>query len=39
MVKKQIQHIIDNKLVYKKTFFLKGYNLLKKTVISLSKHL
>ena len=35
----QIQHIIDNKLVKKKTLILKGYNLLKKTVISLSKHL
>jgi hypothetical protein len=34
-----IQHIIDNKLVKKKTLILKGYNLLKKTVISLSKHL
>ncbi len=33
-----IQHIIDNKLV-KKTLILKGYNLLKKTVITLSKHL
>jgi hypothetical protein len=38
-LEKQIQHIIDNKLVKKKTFILKGYNLLKKTVISLSKHL
>jgi hypothetical protein len=35
----QIQHIIDNKLVKKKTLILKGYNLLKKTVITLSKHL
>ena len=35
----QIQHIIDNKLVKKKTLLLKGYNLLKKTVITLSKHL
>jgi len=34
-----IQHIIDNKLVKKKTLLLKGYNLLKKTVITLSKHL
>jgi hypothetical protein len=34
----QIQHIIDNKLV-KKTLILNGYNLLKKTVITLSKHL
>ena len=34
-----IQHIIDNKLVKKKTLILKGYNLLKKTVITLSKHL
>jgi hypothetical protein len=38
-LEKQIQHIIDNKLVKKKTLILKGYNLLKKTVISLSKHL
>jgi hypothetical protein len=35
----QIQHIIDNKLVKKKTLILIGYNLLKKTVITLSKHL
>ena len=35
----QIQHIIDNKLVKKKTLLLKGYNLLKKTFFSLSKHL
>jgi hypothetical protein len=34
----QVQHIVDNKLV-KKTLVLKGYNLFKKTVISLSKHL
>ena len=38
-LEKQIQHIIDNKLVKKKTLILKGYNLLKKTVITLSKHL
>jgi len=38
-LEKQIQHIIDNGLVRKRTFFLKGYNLLKKTVITLSKHL
>jgi hypothetical protein len=38
-LQKQIQHIIDNKLVKKKTLILKGYNLLKKTVITLSKHL
>jgi hypothetical protein len=38
-LEKQIQHIIDNKLVKKKTLLLKGYNLLKKTVITLSKHL
>jgi len=34
----QVQHIIDNELV-KKTLILKGYNLFKKTVITLSKHL
>ncbi len=34
-----IQYIVDNKLVKKKTLILKGYNLLKKTVITLSKHL
>ena len=38
-LEKQIQHIIDNKLVKKKTLILKGYNLLKKGVIALSKHL
>jgi hypothetical protein len=38
-LEKQIQHIVDNKLVKKKTLILKGYNLLKKTVITLSKHL
>jgi hypothetical protein len=35
----QIQHLIDNKLVYKKTFFLKGYNLLKKTALKFSRYL
>jgi len=38
-LKNQIQHLIDNKLVKKKTLILKGYNLLKKTIITLSKHL
>jgi hypothetical protein len=38
-LEKQIQHIIDNKLVKKKTIFIKGYNLLKKTAILLSKNL
>lgn len=33
----QVQHLIDNKLVYKKKLFLKGYNILKKTVIKFSR--
>ena len=34
-----IQHIIDNKLVKKKNPFIKRLQFIKKTVISLSKHL
>ena len=35
----QVQHLIDNKLVFKKKLFLKGYNILKKTVIKFSRYL
>ena len=35
----QIQHLIDNKLVYKKTLFLKGYNILKKRAMKFSRYL
>ena len=35
----QVQHLIDNKLVFKKKLFLKGYNILKKTVIKISRYL
>jgi len=35
----QIQHLIDNKLVKKKTLFSKAYNLLKKTVMTFSRYL
>ena len=34
-----IQHIIDNNLVKKNTFFLKGYEVLKKTVLKFSRYL
>ena len=34
-----IQHIIDNNLVKKNTLFLKGYELLKKTVLKFSRYL
>ena len=35
----QVQHLIDNKLVFKKKLFLKGYNILKKTVLKFSRYL
>ena len=35
----QVQHLIDNKLVFKNTLFLKGYNTLKKIVIKFSRYL
>jgi hypothetical protein len=34
-----IQHIIDNKLVKKNTLFLKGFDILKKVVMTSSKYL
>ena len=38
-LEKQIQHLIDNRLVYKNTFFLKGFNILKKTALKFSRYL
>ena len=35
----QVQHLIVNKLVYKKQLFLKGYNILKKTAMKFSRYL
>ena len=35
----QVQHLIDNKLVFKKKLFLKGYNILKKTAMKFSRYL
>ena len=35
----QVQHLIDNKLVFKNKLFLKGYNTLKKIVIKFSRYL
>ena len=34
-----IQHIIDNKLVKQNTLFLKGFDILKKVVMTSSKYL
>ena len=34
-----IQHIIDNKLVKQNTLFLKGFDILKKVVVTSSKYL
>jgi hypothetical protein len=35
----QTQHLIDNGLVRKKTFFLKAFNIIKKTALKFSRYL